>query len=91
MDFGETVIIGTKSWFNRLTIWLNENPTEAIDGSKRTEKLCRLSQTIVALKPWNGPLLFKVDNMVFLKVSPCKGIQRYRKKGKIGAKIYWAI
>ncbi|WVZ97506.1 hypothetical protein U9M48_043033 [Paspalum notatum var. saurae] len=36
-------------------------------------------------------LTFKVDDFVYLKVSPMRGIRRFNMKGKAGTKIHWSI
>ena len=45
------------------------------NGPKPTKKLCRQEET---------PVEFEVEDKVFLKTSPDRGITRFLKKGKLG-------
>ena len=36
-------------------------------------------------------VLFSVGDLVFLKVSPMKGVIRFGKKGKASSKVHWAV
>ena len=36
-------------------------------------------------------LKFKVDDWVYLKVSPVKGVKRFCKKGKFNPRVYWTL
>ena len=45
----------------------------------KTKQSCQKSYTDVRIRP----LEFKVDDFVYLKVSPMKGVMRFGKKGKL--------
>ena len=36
-------------------------------------------------------VLFSVGDLMFLKVSPMKGVMRFGKKGKASSKVHWAV
>ena len=55
----------------------------------------RLNTTFSRQKSYADPkrndVSFSPGDLVFLKVSPMKGVMRFGKKGKANSKVHWAV
>ena len=77
MDFGEQLLLGPE---------LVQQTNELVKKIQQRLLTAQSRQKSYADKR-RRPLSFNVDDMVFLKVSPWKGIQRYGKKGKLAPRF----
>ena len=73
MDFGEQLLLGPE---------LVQQTNELVKKIQQRLETAQSRQKSYADKR-RRPLSFEVNDMVFLKVSPWKGIQRFGKKGKL--------
>ena len=72
-EVGETTLIGPDS-----VLYAMEK-VQLIKDRLKTSQSCQKSYPNV----WRRELGFQVDDWVFLKVSPMKGVMRFGKKGKL--------